>query len=87
MRLDVVDTSKRYRGHLHINDLPLGVLHHVFDYLGPRDLCCVSVTCTLWAALNKDAAANQVSSSFGEVLQIVLCVCHPVRHPSGNQSL
>jgi hypothetical protein len=45
---------------IHINDMPAGVLHHIFEFLGPRDLCCVSIICKYWAALNKDAAANQV---------------------------
>lgn len=42
-----------------INALPAGALHHVFDFLGPRDLCAVGATCQLWHGLQGDAAANQ----------------------------
>lgn len=81
MSVDAGDTSKTHRGHtLHINDLPVGVLHHVFDFLGPRDLCCVSVTCALWAALNKDAAASQVRSSSGKVPRLLSVFYLPVRY-------
>ena len=31
-----------------INDLPSGVLAHIFGYLGPRDLCFVAATCSSW---------------------------------------
>eukprot|EP00884_Botryococcus_braunii_P022177 jgi/Botrbrau1/8643/Bobra.0196s0037.1 len=50
--------------HLRLDDLPPGVLEYIFAYLGPRDLCSVSVTCKLWAALNKDGAANKVWKEF-----------------------
>ena len=42
-----------------INALPAGALHHVFDFLGPRDLCSVGATCRGWHLLQGDAAANQ----------------------------
>lgn len=43
-----------------INLLPAGLLHSIFDSLGPRDLCSVSATCKHWRHLNQDAAANKV---------------------------
>lgn len=44
---------------LNVNSLPAGVHHHIFSYLGPRDLCAVSGTCKLWFDLNRDAASNR----------------------------
>ncbi|KAK9838471.1 hypothetical protein WJX81_001301 [Elliptochloris bilobata] len=49
-----------------ISTLPAGALHHVFDYLGPRDLCAVGATCRGWHLLQGDAAANQAWSAFYE---------------------
>ena len=45
-----------------INELPAGLLHAVFDFLPPKDLCSVSATCKLWRRLNQDAAADEVPS-------------------------
>ena len=47
-------------GSLHVNNLPLGLLHTIFGCLQPRDLCAVSATCRHWRALYQDAAADQV---------------------------
>ncbi len=48
---------------LHINDLPSGLLHAIFDFLSPKDLCSASATCKQWRCLNQDAAADQVPTS------------------------
>lgn len=68
---DTVDDATNYSYRLHLDDLPPGVLHNIFAYLGPRDLCCVSVTCRLWAALNRDGAANQVFILAEEAVVVV----------------
>ena len=44
-----------------IFDLPNGVLHAVFDLLGPKDLCIASAVCKEWRELNRDSTANQAS--------------------------
>jgi hypothetical protein len=41
-----------------INQLPGGLLNHIFAFLGPVDLCRVTATCRLWRRLNRDRAAN-----------------------------
>ncbi len=47
-------------GVLCIQALPSGLLHGIFSFLPPRDLCAVSATCKYWRHLNQDDAANQV---------------------------
>lgn len=44
----------------HIVDLPSGLLHAIFGFLSPRDLCLASATCKHWRCLMQDAAADQV---------------------------
>ena len=41
------------------NVLDNGVLHHVFDHLGARDMARVSCVCRLWHALTQDAQCNR----------------------------
>ena len=48
---------------VNVNILPAGLLHTIFNSLGPRDLCSVSATCRHWRHLNQDAAANKVQLS------------------------
>ncbi len=50
-------------GVLCIQALPSGLLHGIFAFLPPRDLCAVSATCKYWRHLNQDDAANQVRYS------------------------
>jgi hypothetical protein len=47
-----------------VNSLPHGVLHTIFGRLGPKDLCRVTSTCTLWCKLNRDRAANRMWRAF-----------------------
>ncbi|CAL8466377.1 g5913 [Coccomyxa elongata] len=51
---------------VNINILPAGLLHTIFNSLGPRDLCSVSATCKHWRHLNQDAAANKTWQGFFE---------------------
>ncbi|BDA51263.1 probable E3 ubiquitin ligase complex SCF subunit sconB at N-terminal half [Coccomyxa sp. Obi] len=51
---------------VNINMLPAGLLHTIFNSLGPRDLCSVSATCKQWRHLNQDAAANKTWQGFFE---------------------
>lgn len=48
---------------LHVNyelkDLPDGILHKVFGYLGVRDLCRASAVCKRWRKLNSDKASQK----------------------------
>ncbi|KAK9802744.1 hypothetical protein WJX73_006604 [Symbiochloris irregularis] len=47
-----------------LKHLPRSVLHHVFDFLGPRDLCVASAACRRWNALTHDAASDQIWQAF-----------------------
>ena len=49
-----------------MNEAPDAVVHLVFDFLGPRDLCRASAVCQRWRALNRDTAANQVGQGFAQ---------------------
>ena len=42
-----------------ITAIAAGSLHHIFSYLPPKDLCCVSATCKHWRDLSHDQAANK----------------------------
>lgn len=43
----------------HINTLPAGILHKIFGFLGPRDLCMASAVCRLWRDLNQDEMTDR----------------------------
>lgn len=47
-----------------INHLPPGILHWIFELLGPRDLARASGVCKLWRRLNRDKASNAQWRSF-----------------------
>eukprot|EP00882_Tetradesmus_deserticola_P033194 GHRQ01037894.1.p2 GENE.GHRQ01037894.1~~GHRQ01037894.1.p2 ORF type:complete len:111 (+),score=22.91 GHRQ01037894.1:12-344(+) len=47
-----------------INHLPPALLHGVFSYLGPKELCCVSCTCLLWRRLTRDRVSNSTWKHF-----------------------
>ena len=53
-------------GAVSISALASGSLHHIFSYLSPADLCCVSATCKHWRDLSHDQAANKVWRQFYE---------------------
>lgn len=41
------------------DDLPNGAVHHVFRFLGPKELCVASAVCKHWRDLNRDGVANR----------------------------
>ena len=51
-------------GCTHIDDLPDGALHAVFDLLNPRDLVSAAATCKHWSALTADDASDRAWRAF-----------------------
>ncbi|GIL67332.1 hypothetical protein Vafri_20742 [Volvox africanus] len=63
-----------------IASLPCGVLSHIFDDLGPRDLASASCVCRAWRRLVAlESAANQVWRTFYSARWQLSGACWPLR--------
>ncbi|GIL84995.1 hypothetical protein Vretimale_9843 [Volvox reticuliferus] len=71
-----------------IASLPCGVLSHIFDDLGPRDLASASCVCRAWRRLVAlESAANQVWRTFYSARWQLSRACWPLRtaaHTTAN---